>query len=156
MTPTVERHSLAPDLSVSRVLTGLWQLADMERDGRPLDVERAAGAMEPYVAAGLTTFDMADHYGSAEIVTGLYRVRHTDAVVQLLTTWVPKPGPVSKPEVRAAVERALAWLRGETVDLLQFHVWNYADPSWLETLFHLRELMAQGLILVVRNLNDER
>ena len=102
--------------------------------------------MGPYVAAGLTTFDMADHYGSAEIVTGLYRVRHPDANVQLLTKWVPKPGPVSKPDVRAAVERALVRLRGETIDLLQFHAWNYADPSWLETLFHLQELKAEGLI----------
>ena len=146
MTRTVEQHSLAPDLSVSRVLTGLWQLADMERDGATIDVERAAAAMGPYVAAGLTTFDMADHYGSAEIVTGLYRVRHPDANVQLLTKWVPKPGPVSKPDVRAAVERALVRLRGETIDLLQFHAWNYADPSWLETLFHLQELKAEGLI----------
>ena len=30
-----ERWDLAPDLSISRVLTGLWQIADMERDGRP-------------------------------------------------------------------------------------------------------------------------
>ncbi len=34
MTLTVDRMALAPDLSISRVLTGLWQIADMERDGR--------------------------------------------------------------------------------------------------------------------------
>ena len=34
---TVERVELAPGLDVSRVLTGLWQIADMERDGRTLD-----------------------------------------------------------------------------------------------------------------------
>jgi diketogulonate reductase-like aldo/keto reductase/enamine deaminase RidA (YjgF/YER057c/UK114 family) len=44
------------------------------------------------------------------------------------------------------VERALTRLRTETLDLLQFHAWNYADPSWLETLFDLQELRREGLI----------
>jgi aryl-alcohol dehydrogenase-like predicted oxidoreductase/enamine deaminase RidA (YjgF/YER057c/UK114 family) len=142
---SVERCELAPGLSVSRAITGLWQLADMERDGRTLDVENAASAMMPYVAAGLTTFDMADHYGSAEIVAGLYRAAHGGAA-QMLTKWVPAPGRVLKAETRAAVERALTRLRVDTLDLLQFHAWNYADPSWLETLFDLQELRQEGLI----------
>ena len=125
---------------ISRVLTGLWQLADMERDGRTVDLDRAAAAMQPYVDAGLTTFDMADHYGPAEIVAGLFRSRAPQPPVQLFTKWVPKPGRVSKAEVRAAVERALTRLGVEAIDLLQYHAWNYADPSWLETLFDLQEL----------------
>ena len=144
--PRVERRNLSPDLSISRVLTGLWQLADMERDGRSLDLDRAAAAMRPYVEAGLTTFDMADHYGSAEVVAGLFRQRAPEHRVQFLTKWVPKPGRISKAEVRAAVERALARLGVETIDLLQYHAWNYADPSWLETLFNLQDLKTQGLI----------
>ena len=144
--PNVERRDLSPDLSISRVLTGLWQLADMERDGRRLDLDRAAAAMRPYVEAGLTTFDMADHYGSAEVVAGLFRSRAPEHPVQLLTKWVPKPGRVSKAEVRAAVERALTRLGVETIDLLQYHAWNYADESWLETLFDLQDLKTRGLI----------
>ena len=146
MTPIVDRRNLAPDLSISRVLTGLWQLADMERDGRKLDVDRTAAAMRPYVEAGLTTFDMADHYGSAEIVAGLFRSQTPEQRVQLFTKWVPKPGRVSKTEVREAVERALTRLRVDAIDLLQYHAWNYADPSWLETLFDLQDLRKQGLI----------
>ena len=63
---------LAPDLRISRIITGLWQIADMERDNRSLDRERAACAMQAYSSAGLTTFDMADHYGSAEEIAGLF------------------------------------------------------------------------------------
>ena len=106
----VERIDLAPGLSISRVLTGLWQIADMERDGRTVDPDRAAAAMAPYVAAGLTTFDMADHYGSAELIAGTFRARH-GAAAQLLTKWVPKPGRVTKADVRAAVDRARTRLR---------------------------------------------
>lgn len=143
---SIPRVDLAPGLSVSRVLTGLWQLADMERHGRAIDLERTAAAMRPYVDAGLTTFDMADHYGSAELVAGRFRAQSPDRPVQLLTKWVPKPGRVSRADVRAAVERALSRLRSETIDLLQYHAWNYADPSWLETLFDLQDLKREGLV----------
>jgi len=146
MVPNVDRYQLSPDLSISRVLTGLWQLADMERDGKHLDLDRAANAMRPYVDAGLTTFDMADHYGSAELVAGLFRRLNPNLPVQFFTKWVPKPGCVSKGEVREAVDRARSRLGADTIDLLQYHAWNYADPSWLETLFELQELKEQGLI----------
>ena len=75
----VDRAALAPDLSVSRVLTGLWQIADMERDGRELDPKAAARALRAYVDAGFTSFDMADHYGSAEIVASHLREEAGDA-----------------------------------------------------------------------------
>jgi aryl-alcohol dehydrogenase-like predicted oxidoreductase/enamine deaminase RidA (YjgF/YER057c/UK114 family) len=143
----VERHTLAPGLVISRVLTGLWQIADMERDGTTLDPERTADAMEPYVSAGFTTFDMADHYGSSEQVVGAFRARSgNDGRAQLFTKWVPKPGPVRREDVRAAVERALERMRGDVLDLLQFHAWAYCDPAWLDALFHLQELKEEGLI----------
>lgn len=142
----VERWPLAPDLSISRVLIGLWQIADMERGGEAVDLVETTTAMEPYVDAGFTTFDMADHYGSAELIAGaLMRRRNTDSV-QLLTKWVPKPGPTSRADVRAAVELALDRMGGNRIDLLQFHSWNYADPGYLDTLVHLQELKEEGLI----------
>jgi aryl-alcohol dehydrogenase-like predicted oxidoreductase/enamine deaminase RidA (YjgF/YER057c/UK114 family) len=145
MTADVARVDLAPGFSISRVLTGLWQIADMERDGRQVDRDRAATAMAPYAAAGLTTFDMADHYGSAELIAGAFRAA-SSTDVQLLTKWVPKPGPVTMTDARAAVDRARTRLGVEAIDLLQFHAWNYADPSWLETLFLLQELKTEGLV----------
>jgi aryl-alcohol dehydrogenase-like predicted oxidoreductase/enamine deaminase RidA (YjgF/YER057c/UK114 family) len=143
MAITVERAALAPDLSISRVLTGLWQIADMERDGRALDPEPTARALRAYVAAGFTSFDMADHYGSAEIVAS-----HLGGPpsVQRFTKWVPQPGPLTAADVREAVERSLQRLRTDRIDLLQFHAWSYADPSWIDGLLHLQALKAEGLI----------
>jgi len=147
MRPTVERCELAPGFTISRVLTGLWQIADMERDGRVLDLEGTARAMQPYVEAGLTTFDMADHYGSAEDVTGIFLDRQSPGdAVQIATKWVPTPGPVTREDVRAAVERALERLQTTTIDLLQFHAWSYADPSYLDCLFYLQGLKEEGVI----------
>lgn len=145
MNEIVERCELAPGFTISRVLTGLWQIADMERDGRSLDLKAAAQAMLPYVDADFTTFDMADHYGSAEEIAGLFLKEHGPCV-QLLTKWVPKPGPATREDVRAAVQRSLDRMQTSRLDLLQFHTWNYADPNWLDCLYWLQELKQDGLI----------
>ena len=145
MTP--ERFELTPGLSASRVITGLWQIADMERGGKIVDPEVGARAMERYVAAGLTTFDMADHYGSSEVIAGHYRsTRGTAAPVETLTKWVPQPGPISRSDVVAAVDLARRRLQTERLELLQFHSWTYDDPSWLDALFHLADLREEGVI----------
>jgi aryl-alcohol dehydrogenase-like predicted oxidoreductase len=142
----MERARLAPDLEISRILTGLWQVADMEHGGHILDAATAAVAMGPYVEAGYSTFDMADHYGSAELIVGEYISRHGGDTIQALTKWVPKPGPAKRDDVRAAVELALERLRLDSLDLLQFHAWSYPDPAWLDCLFYLQELQSEGLI----------
>ena len=67
-----ERIELAPGLEICRIVTGLWQVADMERNGQQLDPGTAAAALADYAAAGFDTFDMADHYGSAEDIAGIF------------------------------------------------------------------------------------
>ena len=147
MSGSVERLELSPGFAISRVLTGLWQIADMERDGRSIDLDRAASQVESYLDAGLTTFDMADHYGSAEDVIGCFRSTSSRAAeIEIATKWVPRPGPIRREEVRTAVDRALERLQTERIDLMQFHAWRYPDPSYLDGLFYLQELQEEGLI----------
>ena len=144
MNGPVERTRLAPGLEISRILTGLWQVADQERDGATLETERAAQALEPAVDAGFASFDVADHYGSAEVIAGAVRQRRPE--VQVLTKWVPEPGVSSRREVEAAVQRSLDRIGTDRLDVLQFHAWSYPDPGWLDCLFHLMEIRAEGRI----------
>ncbi len=146
MSDAVARYALAPDLSIARVLTGLWQVADLERHGRALPIDDASAALQPYVDAGFTTFDMADHYGSAEDIVGHFGSRPNASRVELLTKWVPEPGPITREQVRAAVDRARTRMCVQCIDLLQFHAWAYSHPGWLDALFYLDELRQQGLI----------
>ena len=144
MNRAVERARLAPGLEVSRILTGLWQVADQERDGAALETERAARTLEPAVDAGFTTVDVADHYGSAELIAGALRKRRPE--VRVLTKWVPDPGLSSRTDVEAATRRSLDRIGTDRLDALQFHAWSYPDPGWLDCLFHLVEIQAEGRI----------
>ena len=80
-----DRIALASGLDIPRIVTGLWQVADMERDGRPLDRDAAARALADYAEAGFDAFDMADHYGSAEEITG--RFLATGGKAAAFTKW---------------------------------------------------------------------
>ena len=141
------KTTLAPGLEISTIVTGLWQIADMERDGKTLDPQRAAKHMLPYLEKGFSTFDMADHYGSSEIIAGTFKQGLGEKnSVQLFTKWVPKPGKISREAVREAVQTALDRMQVKSIDLLQFHAWYYPDPSWLDGLFYLKELKEEGLI----------
>ena len=142
----MEYCKLASDLEIARVITGLWQVADLERNNIKLDATKAATTLASYADAGFTTFDMADHYGSAEEIAGALKKSYTKKPTQLLTKWVPKPGAVSKDDVRQAVLLAQNRMNVKTIDLMQFHAWNYADPRWLDCLFWLQELKGEGLI----------
>ena len=137
---------LAPGLTISRALTGLWQIADLERDGTKVNPVEAASHMKAYLDAGFTTFDMADHYGSAEEITGVFRQTYGADAAQIFTKWVPSPGKITAAQVREAVETALMRMKTDQIDLMQFHAWQYAHPSWVDCLFWLHELKNEGLI----------
>ncbi|MFC5193607.1 aldo/keto reductase [Algoriphagus aquatilis] len=137
---------LAPGLTICRALTGLWQIADLERDGNKVNPHEAAQSMKAYVDAGFTTFDMADHYGSAEEITGVFRQTYGGDSAQFFTKWVPSPDSITKDQVRKAVETALTRMQTDRIDLMQFHAWQYTHPSWVDCLFWLQELKEEGLI----------
>lgn len=141
MTP--ERISLPGGLDIARMICGLWQVADIEKDGTTLDPEAGADALAAYAEAGFDSFDMADHYGSAEIIAGRLLARRKATV---MTKWCPEPGPMTPAVVRAGVEERLRRLAAPRVDLLQFHWWSFEHPAWLDALHEMARLREEGLI----------
>ena len=97
---------------------------------------------------GFDTFDMADHYGSAEIIAGRLLARHAGAGRRpvAMTKWCPEPGPMTADIVRAGVTERLTRLGVEKVDLLQFHWWSFEHPAWLDALHEMAQLKDEGLI----------
>jgi len=140
------RTTLAPGLEISRIVTGLWQVADMERDGKTLDPVQGALALAEYARAGLDTFDMADHYGSAEVIAGTLLASVGHPPVRAFTKWCPSPGPMTAVTVRQGVQRALDRLQTSRIDLLQFHWWTFDDPRYIDAMVELARLREEGLI----------
>jgi aryl-alcohol dehydrogenase-like predicted oxidoreductase len=146
----LESFPLAPGLTICRTLTGMWQVGGAHG---PIDPAAALAAMLAHHDAGLQTWDLADHYGPAEELVGAFRralAARSGAAelerVQALTKWVPRPGPVSRAEVEAAIDRSRRRMDVDTLDLLQFHWWEYADQTYLVALDHLAELKERGWI----------
>jgi aryl-alcohol dehydrogenase-like predicted oxidoreductase len=143
---TLPRVTLAPGLDVPRIVTGLWQVADQERSGTPLDTDTAAEALEGYAAAGFDAFDMADHYGSAELIAGRMLARGRFPSARAFTKWVPTPGPMTSAVVKAGIDERRARLGVETIDLMQFHWWHFRYPGYIDAFRELTALKAQGAV----------
>jgi len=147
MSQLPDRIALTKDLSISRIVCGLWQVADIEKNGTTVDPDRGADALQAYARDGFDTFDMADHYGSAELITGKLLARYEGSSRPVaFTKWCPEPGPMTADVVRRGVEERLARLGVDRVDLLQFHWWSFEHPAWLDALHEMQRLREEGLI----------
>ena len=130
-----------------KIINGLWQIADMEKSGQMVSEETFSKVAEEYVKNGLPAFDMADHYGSAESLCGYFGKNNPlGEKAFFMTKWVPEPGKINREKTREAIFSALKNLRRDSIDLLQYHTWNYLDPIWLDHLFWLTELKEEGVI----------
>lgn len=146
--PEESRFRFAADLSICRLLNGMWQVSGAH--GR-IDPARAVAEMFAYHDAGLTTWDLADHYGPAEDFVGAFRRRFAAErgaerllESQAFTKWVPHPGPMTRAIVEGAVDVSRRRMNTERLDLLQFHWWDYRDARYLDALKHLADLRDAG------------
>src|SRR5262245_4583232 len=94
--PIASRFQLTADMTICRILNGMWQVSGAHGH---IDPERAVAEMFAYHDAGFTTWDLADHYGPAEDFVGVFRRRFAAErgaagleEIQAFTKWVPRPG----------------------------------------------------------------
>ena len=149
----MQRIELAPGYSISRILKGGWQLAG---DHGSVDRAAAIADMGAYYDAGITAFDCADIYTGVEEMIGEFRDdyrqrRGADSLHQLKihTKFVPDLSSlqtIDRKHVEQTIDRSLARLRVERLDLVQFHWWDYSVTRYLEVAHWLRELQQAGKI----------
>jgi aryl-alcohol dehydrogenase-like predicted oxidoreductase len=133
--PASSRVQFTADLTICRILNGMWQVSGAHG---AVDPVRAVDAMSTYHEAGFTTWDLADHYGPAEDFIGDFRrrlaARHgVDRLpeIQAFTKWVPRPGRMTRRVVEDAISISLTRMGAERLDLLQFHWWDYKNDGYL-------------------------
>eukprot|EP00262_Sarcandra_glabra_P002782 TRINITY_DN13170_c2_g1_i1.p1 TRINITY_DN13170_c2_g1~~TRINITY_DN13170_c2_g1_i1.p1 ORF type:complete len:399 (+),score=50.08 TRINITY_DN13170_c2_g1_i1:43-1197(+) len=149
-------------LEICRLLNGMWQTSGGW--GR-IDRVDAVDAMLQYAQSGLSTFDMADHYGPAEDLYGIFinRVRRESPPelleeVRGLTKWVPPPVKMTSSYVRDNINVSRKRMDVASLDMLQFHWWDYSNSGYLDALKHLADLTEEGKIktLALTNFDTER
>lgn len=153
--PVVPRATLAPGYTISRLIKGGWQLAG----GHGVVSDDAALAdMAAHVAAGITTFDCADIYTGVEERIGTFLRTRTaagagandaEAAVQVHTKCVPDLAALDtlQPhDLEAIVDRSRARLGQDTLDLVQFHWWDYARGDVVAAARALHALQQAGRI----------
>src|SRR5574339_769409 len=121
MTKTL--YELAPDLTICRIVNGMWQVAGGHGY---IDHELAIADMMRYHDAGFTSWDLADIYGSAEDFIGEFRrcvlkLKGKEELerIQALTKWVPQPGRITRSVVKENIEKSLRRMMVSSIDLLQ-------------------------------------
>lgn len=150
----VESFRLAPDLAIPRMVNGMWQVAGARGAARR---DSGVRAMESYHMAGLVAWDMADIYGPAESWYGRFVAGGRPGSVGL-TKMVPAPGPMPYGVVRGMVERSAERMGVDSIDLVQFHWWDYEDPRYLDAADALARLVREGRVrhLGLTNFDTER
>lgn len=128
----------------------MWQVAGGH--GR-IDDKKAVEEMVNYHDAGFTSWDLADIYGPAEDFVGDFmrllvsqRGEEELAKVQAFTKFVPEPRDMTKQFVERSIEQSRRRMGVDTIDLVQFHWWDYYNSAWLDALVHLSELRDKGII----------
>ena len=160
--PKIETTQLTQDLSICRILNGMWQVSGGHGE---INHDSAINQMLEYSKNGFNTWDMADIYGPAESLYGNFRNelrkrKESNELekIQGFTKFVPNPGPMSNSIVTHYIEESLKKMHVNCIDLLQFHWWDYQDTSYLDVLSHLSTLQNEGKIkyLGLTNFDTER
>jgi aryl-alcohol dehydrogenase-like predicted oxidoreductase len=148
--PESAYFQFTPDLRICRLLNGMWQVSGGHGT---IDPAAAVRGMFDYQDAGFTTWDLADHYGPAEEFIGQFRrelaaAKGEAALADLtaFTKWVPRTGHMTREIVENSIDLSRQRMGVDTLDLLQFHWWEYRDPAYLEALDFLAQLQQEGKI----------
>jgi aryl-alcohol dehydrogenase-like predicted oxidoreductase len=128
----------------------MWQVAGGHGF---INHELAIADMMRYHEVGLRSWDLADIYGPAEDFIGVFRRRLSTLkgkeemdTIQALTKWVPQPGRITRSIVKENVESSLRKMNVGSLDLLQFHWWDYNNPYYIDALRYLFDLRDERII----------
>jgi aryl-alcohol dehydrogenase-like predicted oxidoreductase len=155
-------YQLAPGLTIFRIVNGMWQVAGGHGY---IDHELAIEDMIRYHEAGFTSWDLADIYGPAEDFVGEFRRKLLSLKggeeldrIQALTKWVPQPRTITRSIVNENIERSLHRMSVSSLDLVQFHWWDYNNPYYMDALKYLSDLRDKGIIkhIGLTNFDTER
>ncbi len=150
------KRELVPGYEISPVIKGGWQLSKGHSLDSAIETSQAISDTVTFIEAGISTLDFGDIYtGVEELIGGALREierRHGSdwrSFPQLHTKYVPNENFLHdfvKSDVQTIVDRSLARLGVEQLDLVQFHWWKYEAKNYPVAMEELFKLKAAGKI----------
>ncbi|KAF9690669.1 hypothetical protein EKO04_011325 [Ascochyta lentis] len=127
------------DTNLPRLFSGLWQLSSPSW-GVASRSQMFKQFIE-YISRGFTAFDMADHYGDAEVTFGRLRssLSRPGDVFGATKYCVFHKITVTPEVIRANITERCRRMDAERVDLLQFHWQDYDDRQYIQALQLLQQ-----------------
>lgn len=152
----MKKRELVAGYEISPVIKGGWQLSSGHSLNYDIQEQAAISDMISFIKAGITTFDFGDIYTGVEELVGKTLVQLTQEMgvsarekVQLHTKYVPNETflkDFDRLDAINIVNRSLARLGVDQVDLVQLHWWRYEDRHYLAAMEALFGLKALGKI----------
>lgn len=140
--PPLSSHIETFELSnmvLPRLFSGLWQLSSPSwGTASPLEMRQQ---FLTYASSGFTAYDMADHYGDAEVMFGKFRASCSNPETLFGATkyCVFTPIFITAEVVASNIAERCARMSANHIDLLQFHWQFYSDSQYLTALRYLQE-----------------
>jgi len=143
---TVERTDIAPGLNVSRIWKGGWHLSGGHGE---IDPAAAIEDMRAFAEAGITTFDVGDIYTGVEQMIGDFRRKYPALGKKLEINDKAVPdydslATVTPAQLEATVDRSLARLGVERVDMLQFAWWDTSRGDYIKAAKAYADIVKRG------------
>lgn len=134
------------DSILPRIFSGLWQLSSPAWGSA--SASKINDQFNKHIQSGFTAFDMADHYGDAEVIFGRFRASyfHKQDLFAATKFCVFQKMVVSREAIAANVSERCRRLQQPKLDLLQFHWQHYDNLEYLDALRYLQQDSRIGLV----------
>ncbi len=157
-----QKYTFKNGYTINRVINGCWQLSQGHTIAGNLDFSDVKKAFYQLLEQGFTTFDCADIYTGVEEFIGSFiaelrgSASYSADSVQVHTKYVPDLAKLSEVDfnfTEAIIDRSLKRLNKDSLDLVQFHWWDYDVPGCIETAGHLKRIAEKGKIRNIAGTN---
>lgn len=140
------------DKSVPKIINGCWQLSLSHNQGDSTYTSSSIiDLISNYIDAGLYVFDCADIYEGVEEALGNARASLSakGKLMKFHTKFVPDLDmleTITERQIRDVINRSCRRLGVDSLDLVQFHWWDYNLGDYLSALSVLEKCKTEGKI----------